>query len=216
MHRFRRRSLPRLGTWPRLLVAGTCVLLALSSALGARRGAPPPSPQSVAVVVAERDLPAGRVLTRHDVALVRLPVGLRPAGARADPDTVVGRRLAGAVTAREPITSPRLLGPDLATGLGAGLVVTAVALADPHTLDLVRPGDRIDLLEAARPPDFADLSAPVAPRVRTAVTRAAVLAVLPAANDAAAEVIVAVDRATAVRITRDSATNVFTPVIDPP
>jgi hypothetical protein len=52
------------------------------------------------------------------------------------------------------------------------------------------------------------------------VTRVAehvlVLAVLPGADDAAAEVVLAVDESTAVRITRDRPAQMFTLVVDPP
>jgi hypothetical protein len=40
--------------------------------------------------------------------------------------------------------------------------------------------------------------------------------VLPATDQAGAELVLAVDRATAVRITRDSSNHVFTAVVAPP
>lgn len=215
MRRFLRRLPPRIGVWPRLLVAGTCVLLAASSALGGR-GHPPPQAHTAAVVVAAHDLPAGRVLTAHDVAVARWPVALRPAGARGDPGILLGRRLAGPVTAREPITPARVVGADLAAGLPADLVAAPVVLADQHAADLIRPGNRIDLLETARPPDVVDLPRPRPPRVDTVATRVLVLAVLPATTDADAELVVAVDRGTAVRIARDAAALIFTVAVDPP
>ncbi len=210
-----RRPLPRIGRVPRLLLAGSCVLLALTSALGAK-----PStarvPRAVGVVVARRDLPAGRLLVRHDLTLARWPAALRPAGTRGDPALLVGRRLAGPIAAREAVTTQRLVGADLAAGLAAGLVATPVVLDDPHAADLVRAGNRIDLLEAARPPEIADLAHLAAPEVRTVATHSLVLAVLAATADAEAELIVAVDRTTAVRITRDTSGHVFTAVVVAP
>jgi Flp pilus assembly protein CpaB len=209
-----RLRLPRIGTWPRLLIAGTCLLLAAGSALGARHGAPAPRRTS-AVVVAARDLPAGRTLTTRDVAVLRWPAPLRPEGARGDPSALLGRRLAGPVGAREPITRGRLVGADLAAGLPAGLVAAAVVLGDAHAADLVRAGDRVDLLETARAPDGL-AAPPPRPQVRTLATGALVLAVLPASADANAELVVAVDRGTAVRIIRDTVTQTFTAVVVSP
>lgn len=210
-----RRPLPRIGRWPRLLLAGTCLLLALSSALGARHGSPRATRTS-SVVVAARDLPAGHRLARRDVSVVRWPLALRPAGSRSALAAVVGRRLAGPVTAREPITAPRVVGADLAAGLRPGLVAAAVTLGDPHAVDLVRAGDYVDLLEAAGQPGFVDASQQPSPAVRTVASQTLVIAALPATGDAAAELIVAVAPKTAMRITRDAASQVFTAVVVPP
>lgn len=206
---------PHLGRRPRLLLAGGCLVLALASALGAKHGGTP-RPRSVPVLVAARDLPAGHLLTRHDVAIARWPAAIRPPDAGGDPAVVVGRRLAGPVRTQEALTATRLLGPDLAAGLRAGLVATTVALGDAHASDLVRAGDRVDLLEAARPPDIADPGLTSSAHVRTVSTHVVVLAVLPATADSDAELVVATDRATAVRITRDSPNHVFTAVVVPP
>lgn len=207
---------PRLGRWPRLLLAGTCLLVALVSALGAKHGGTAPPPRWEPVVVATRDLPAGHLLTRHDVRVARWPDAIRPPDARGNPAAVVGRRLAGPVRVHDALTATRLLGPDLAAGLGRGLAATTVPLGDAHAGDLVRAGDHVDLLEANRPPEIADPGPASSARVRTVTTDVVVLAVLPATADAAAELVVATDRATAVRITRDSPDHVFTAVVVPP
>jgi pilus assembly protein CpaB len=214
MFRSLRRPLPRIGRLPRLLLAGTCLLLALSSALGARHRPPAPA-HTAGVVVAARDLPAGHRLARRDVSVLRWPAALRPNGALAAPAAVVGRRLAGPVAAHEPITAPRMVGADLASGLRPGLVAAPVTLGDPHTVDLVRAGDYVDLLEAAATPEFVDAAQQPTPAVRSVADDVLVLAALPATNDAAAELIVAVAPQTAMRMTRDAATHVFTAVVRP-
>jgi Flp pilus assembly protein CpaB len=214
---FRSVRLPQLGTWPRLLLAGVCLLLAVGSTLGAKHtGARPAA--TTAVVVAARDLPAGHLLGHHDVRVARWPVGIRPAGARADPGSVVETRLAGPIRAGEAITPTRLLGPDLAAGLARGLAAATVAVADPHAADLIRAGDHVDVLEAGRPPELAEpAGATAAPApVRAVAREVVVLAVLPATDAAVAELVVAVDRPTALRLTRDGATHVFTAVVVPP
>src|SRR3954452_2412425 len=208
-------ALPRIGRWPRLLVAGTCLLLALASAVGGHQAVDAPAAPAQPVVVAARPLPAGHLLARADLALARWPTAVRPAGARSDPSTVAGRRLAGPGGTGEAITRTRLIGADLATGLPAGLVAAAVTLDDPHTADLVRAGDHIDVLEASRAPELAAPPS-LPPDIRTVTARSLVLAVLPASTEADAELVVAVDRHAAVRIARDAAGHVFTAVVVPP
>jgi Flp pilus assembly protein CpaB len=215
MLRSLRRLPPRIGIAPRLLIAGTCLLLAASSALGGDHRTPP-TPQAAPLVVAARDLPAGRVLAARDLTMVRCPPTLRPVGARGDPAALLGRRLAGPVTAREPITAARLVGADLVAGLPTGLVAAPVVLGDPHTADLVRAGDRVDLLATARPPDLTGLPALPEPRAQALAADVLVLAVLPVTSDADAELVVAVTRETALRIAREATARVFTAVVKPP
>jgi Flp pilus assembly protein CpaB len=217
MFRFLRRRLPTIGRTPRLVAAGVCLLLAFASTVGAHAQHPGTSvSRSRPVVVVARDLPAGHRLTRGDLVVARWPAALRPPDAPAAPNSVLGRRLAGPLGAREIPTSSRLLGDGLTTGLGQGMVAAAVGLDDPHATDLVRPGDRVDLLGTPRPVDLAT-DQPTAPAsVATVATRALVLAVLPRSADADAEVVLAVDRPTALRITRDRAAQVFAVMTDPP
>lgn len=210
-----RRYVPRIGRRPRLLLAGCCVLLALATAVE-KKPAAAPLPRTVPVVVAARALPAGRQLTRADLSVVRWPAQLRPPGARGDPAALAGSRLAGPVGTGEPITGTRLIGADLAAGLPRRLVAAAVTLGDDHASELIRAGDHVDLLEAARPVDPLAGATPEPPDVTDLATHVTVLAVLPANPSADAELVVAVDRDTAVRITRDTTTHVFTAVVVAP
>lgn len=212
---FRSVRLPRLGTRPRLLLAGVCLLFAVGSTLGAKHTGVRPA-ATTAVVVAVRDLPAGHLLGHLDVRVARWPVGIRPAGARGDPASVVGKRLGGPIRAGEAITPTRLLGPDLAAGLARGLAAATVAVADPHAADLIRAGDHVDILETGRPPEFAEPTAAIAARVRAVAQDVVVLAALPATDAADAELVVAVDRTTALRLTRDGTSHLFTAVVVPP
>jgi len=126
---------------------------------------------------------------------------------------VVGRRLAGPVGSGEPITGTRLVGRDLAAGLSGQDVATAVPLADAHAVELVRPGDRVELLSAPRTDDG---SAPASRAAEVVVSGARVLAVLRGDDTTGAELVVAVSRAVAGRIVRDEPTHVFTAVLAPP
>jgi Flp pilus assembly protein CpaB len=214
---FRRlhRRLPPIGRWPRLLLAGCCLMLALLSAVSADP-APAPGGRTTPVVVAARRLPAGHVLARRDVVVAHWLPETRPVGAAAVPGPLLGRRLAGPVGGGEPVTPTRLIGADLAAGLSPGSVAAAVTLGDPHAADLVRAGDRIDLLATGKPLDTLAGPAPARSRVRVLAADRLVLAVLPATTAADAELVLAVDRASALRITRDSATQLFTAVVVPP
>jgi Flp pilus assembly protein CpaB len=215
MHRSHRRVLERLGRWPRLVAAGICLLVALAVAVRAP-GAPVPE-RTVRVVVAVRPLPAGHVLAARDLAVARWPARLRPGGAVSARAHLIGARLAGPVSAREPMTSTRLIGVDLTSGLAPGTVATTVPLVDPGTADLVHPGDRVDVLATPQP----DLDAPTPantgpPRVSVVATGVRVLAMSPATADHGAEAVLAVDRATAIRITRDRPAQTFTLVAASP
>jgi len=215
LRRLRPGRLPRLGRFPRLCAVGICLLLAAQSAAGERSGAGAGPAAGVPLLVSAQTLPAGHVLTGRDVRRVRWPATARPPGARADPAGVVGRRLAGPIGAGEPITGTRLVGRDLAAGLSGDLVAAAVPLADPHAIELLRPGDRIELLSTLR---TDDLGAPASGSVDALARDARVLAVLTVVpgGDAGAELVLAVSRPVAGRIVRDGPTHVFTAVLAPP
>ncbi|MCP2168712.1 SAF domain-containing protein [Goodfellowiella coeruleoviolacea] len=145
--RFRRLGagwLARL-TLPRRLVAALLALLAVGLALF------PPATASEAAattLVTARDLAPGQTLTRDDVRPVAMPTHLVPAGALTEPATAVGRVLAGAARAGEPLTDARLVGADSALPSGAdpNAVAVAVRLADPAVADLLHPGSRVDVV----------------------------------------------------------------------
>ncbi|MGW0230679.1 Flp pilus assembly protein CpaB [Actinopolymorpha singaporensis] len=136
----------------RLVAAG---LAAAGVALALHLLAPEP-PRTVAVLAAARDLSGGAPLTPADVREVALPPQVVPAGVLLPGDPRSGgpgRRgavVAGPVRAGEPLTDVRLLGPDLLARVRSSTQVVAapVRVADPGSLALVRPGDRIDLLAA--------------------------------------------------------------------
>lgn len=147
-----RRLFGRRG-WPRLLAlrrvtAFVLVLLAVVLAVRAPRARGTPT---VPVLVAARDLAPGSSLDVVDVRVARAPSSLRPAAALTDADQVVGRVLAGAASAGEPITRARLVGPEnsrLTTG-DPDAVAVPVRLADPAVAELLSPGARVDVVTVA-------------------------------------------------------------------
>jgi Flp pilus assembly protein CpaB len=183
------------------------LLAALALVLALRPGpAADAAEQREPVVVAARSLDAGRALRASDLAVVPYPPGTAPAGVVAEPDLLVGRVLAGAVRAGEPLTDARLVGPGLTSLLPAGQVAAPVRLSDLAVAALVRTGDLVDVL--ATGPDAAEAET-LAPRVR----------VLAAGGSddgpTAGLLLVAVDTATAARLAAASTTATLTVSLPP-
>lgn len=122
-------------------LAAACAAVAVL--VGLRVGAGPP-PMTVDVPVAARDLPAGSVVGRADVATAAFAPGTEPSAVTDDP---VGRVLAAPVAAGEPVTDVRLVGGGLAAA-HPDLTVMPVRLPDAGVVGLLRPGDHIDLVAA--------------------------------------------------------------------
>lgn len=129
----------------RRVAAGVLVLMAAVVAFR-----PDPDHTQREVVVAVRDLSPGVTLSADDVALRTRPASTIPDGAATAVDAVVGATLAGPSRRGEVLTDTRVLGPRLA-GLSAGpdARVVPLHLADAAVLDLIRPGDVVDVLGAA-------------------------------------------------------------------
>lgn len=211
MIRSLRHRLPRLGRWARLGLAAGCVVLAALSATRSRAAARPAVAAGVPVVVASRALPAGHALSARDLSVHRLPLSSVPVGSRASPIDVTGRRLAGPVTAGEPITAGRVLGRGLLTGLPAGTLAVPVSIADSSTADLLHPGDRVDLVVGPPASDVPGASARGQSGGHVVATRLLVLACLRDSGSGTPHtaLVVAADRATAVRIATAGASQDF-------
>jgi pilus assembly protein CpaB len=130
------------------------------------------------VVVAARDVPAGAVLTLTDLRVVRRPAEQLPGGTVADLSVAVGRTVGSGMRSGEPLTDARLVGPGLLAGRPEGDVAAPVRIADGEAAALLRPGDRVDVLQAAGDEPGAERSRDDAgvPRARTVVRGATVLA----------------------------------------
>lgn len=135
-----------------VLLAGLGVALLVRGDPNAVRGT---------VLVAARDLPPGRVLTTNDLRAVLRESGTLPAGVLRDAAAVAGHTLAAPMRAGEPFTDVRLLGARLAaaaTGDGNARIVP-VTLADRGVAELLREGDRVDVVAPAVAGDRSDESA---------------------------------------------------------
>ena len=128
----------------RRIAAGLLVLLAAAAALR-----PDPAGTYVDVAVATTDLRPGATLSAEDVGLQKRSEATLPDGSLRSLDRLVGSTLAGAARRGEILTDARVLGSRLA-GLSAGpnARVVPLHLADTAVLDLIRPGDVVDVLGA--------------------------------------------------------------------
>ncbi|AGB25452.1 Flp pilus assembly protein CpaB [Mycobacterium sp. JS623] len=135
--------------WSRTLAArrtaaGALVILAAVVALRAD-----PHGDRTEIVVATRDLASGVELTADDVRLENRTAATVPDGAQSNIDAVVGATLAGPARRGEMLTDVRVLGPRLAESVaGPDARIVPLPLADSAVLDLVRPGDVVDVLAA--------------------------------------------------------------------
>ena len=129
----------------RRVAAGGLVILAGIAALR-----PDPDDRRSDVVVAAHDLSPGLALTAADVKLEKRSATTLPDGAQTTIDSLVGTTLTGPARRGEVLTDARVLGSRLA-GLTAGpdARVVPLHLADAAVLDLIRPGDVVDVTGAA-------------------------------------------------------------------
>jgi len=133
----------------RLRRVASAVLVASAAGLAMSAFLPQPAPRGLPVVVVARSLMAGAVLTQGDLAVADWPADLSPEGAVDNPATLVGRSVGAGMSRGEPVTSARLRGPGLLTGVQTGLVAAHVRLADPAMAAMATPGDHVDLISPA-------------------------------------------------------------------
>lgn len=101
---------------------------------------------TTAVVSAARDLAVGTVLAEADVTVVRLPVQAVADGAVEHVDQVVGQQLAAPVPRGAPVSATAFVGEGLLTGTPPGTVAVPVRPADPATVQLLAPGQLVDVI----------------------------------------------------------------------
>jgi Flp pilus assembly protein CpaB len=128
----------------RRVAAGALVVLAAVIALRSD-----PQGDRAEIVVATRDLASGVELTADDVQLESRTATTVPDGSQSDIGAVIGATLAGPARRGEVLTDVRVLGPRLAESVaGPDARIVPLPLAEGALLDLVRPGDVVDVLAA--------------------------------------------------------------------
>lgn len=154
----------------RRLLAALCAAMASYLALTTLQ---PKPVETLNVWVAARSLEAGHQIIEADLEQAAFlpdtaPPDALPKGA------LLGHTLASPLAPGEPISAVRLLGTAL-TRAYPGFVATPVRVGDAAVVDLIKPGDVVDLV-------LADPTGRAEPRVVVAGAR--VIAVPPAKRDA--------------------------------
>lgn len=126
----------------RRIAAGLLVVLAAAAALR-----PDPGAATRPVLVATRDLAPGTTLTSADVKIESRSAATVPDGAQTDVAAAVDATLAGPARRGEMLTDVRLLGPRLTEATaGPDARIVSLHLADGALVELIRPGDVVDVL----------------------------------------------------------------------
>ena len=147
---FRRLTAALRPDWTRTVAARRAAAagLVLLAAVAAVRS--DPRGEQTEIAVATRDLAPGVELTADDIRLESRSSATLPDGAQTDLGALVGTTLAGPARRGEVLTDVRLLGPRLAeSAAGADARIVPLQLTDTALLDLIRPGDVVDVLTVA-------------------------------------------------------------------
>lgn len=107
--------------------------------------ASPSPPATRPVVVAARAVAPGSSLAADDLRVAAYPAALVPGDAATDPGTLVGRTTTTGLSAGSPLTSASFVSSDGARAT-PGRSLVPVRLADASLVQVVRPGDRVDVL----------------------------------------------------------------------
>lgn len=128
----------------RRTAAGLLVILAAVAALR-----PDAAGERTDVVIAARDLTPGSPLTAGDVTVESRLATTVPDGSPGDVGVVLGATLSGPARRGEILTDVRLLGTRLTeASAGPDARIVPLHLADDALVDLIRPGDVVDVLAA--------------------------------------------------------------------
>lgn len=141
------RSLRRLHRRLQLHRRPLAALTAAGAVLAALQATSPPSPETVPVWTARRDLPGGTVLQQADLASARLSPEAVPAHVVGSPGEVVGRTLAAPMSRGEVVTTLRTVARGLLRGY-PGATAVPLRITDADVVDLLRVGDRVSFVVA--------------------------------------------------------------------
>ena len=100
----------------------------------------------VVVVAAAADLPVGTVLTPAHLTTRELPLEADVSASFADPAEVVGEQLATPLPDGAVLTPTVFVGSGLLTGAPAGSVAVPLRPADPSTVQLLSPGQHVEVV----------------------------------------------------------------------
>ncbi len=103
-------------------------------------------PASTPVVSAARDLAAGTVISESDVMILRVPEEAAVGGVLEDAGLVLGQQLASPLLQGAHVYPTSLVGEGLLTGTAPGTVAVPLRPADPATVQLLVPGQLVDVV----------------------------------------------------------------------
>lgn len=136
--------------WTRTVPARRAAAAALVVLAGVAALRSNPHGDRAEVVVAARDLGPGTTLTAGDVRVEKRLVATVPDGSQPELGAVVGSTLASPARRGEVLTDVRVLGPRLGEATaGRNARMVPLHLADSALIDLVRPGDVVDVVAAS-------------------------------------------------------------------
>ncbi len=128
----------------RLLAA---LLMCAAAGVAVQQLIPADATTTVAVVAAQ-DLPAGMVLTASHLTVETVPAGAAAAHAFTDTEGLLGEQLATPLSAGSLLESTSLVGPGLLTGTEPGTVAVPIRPADASVLELLTPGQLVDVVHS--------------------------------------------------------------------
>lgn len=108
---------------------------------------PPPAP-TIEALVAASDLVVGQQLSSSDIRVVRVPPQAVPESAITSRADVIDKKIGSPIPAGLFITETALNTSSYYTSAPHGTVATPVRFADAQVVDLLQPGDRINVLAA--------------------------------------------------------------------
>ena len=128
----------------------------------------PPDSGEVRIVVSAADLPAGAVLTEQDLKILAVAAAAVPPGSFTAVAQLSGERLATPLKQGSPLMPTSLVGAGLLTGAPPGSVAVSVRPADPAIVQLLNPGQLVDVvlghpdgLQPSGPPTVLAADAPI-------------------------------------------------------
>jgi len=98
------------------------------------------------VVSASRDLAVGTVLTDADITITELPEQAAVGGALGSASEALGQQVATPLPQGAPVSPTSLVGDGLLTGTPSGTVAVPLRPADPATVQLLAPGQLVDVI----------------------------------------------------------------------
>lgn len=124
------------------------LLLCIAAGLAVHQLTPAPT-NTVTVLGAARDLPAGATLAPMDLTELHIPPALVVHGTFSEPPDLAGKQLASPVLKGQILAATHLLGQGLLAGTAEGSAAVPVRMADPASIQLLSPGQLVNIVKAS-------------------------------------------------------------------